>query len=266
MLRFAVRPATPPLLRNPPAAGGAVAIIPARYASTRFPAKPLADIGGRTMIEHVYRHAADARSVDLVLVATDDDRIARAVSAFGGEVRMTRPDHASGTDRLAEVAGGLDCDLIVNVQGDEPLITPGVIDAAVAAAADPAVAMSTLRCPLADADALRDPDVVKVAVDRSGHALFFSRAPIGLGRDAAPATPVAVDRHIGLYVYRRPFLLALSRLEPTPLERAERLEQLRALEHGHRIMTTRIDDDPIGVDTPADLDRVRRRLAAGAPA
>ncbi len=260
-----MRPATPPLPRNAPAAGGAVAIIPARYASTRLPAKPLVDIGGRTMIEHVYRHAADARSVDRVLVATDDDRIARAVSAFGGEVRMTRSDHASGTDRLAEVAAGLDCDLIVNVQGDEPLIAPEVIDAAVAAAADPAVAMSTLRCPLADADAWRDPDVVKVAVDRAGYALFFSRAPIGLDRDAAPAPP-GVDRHIGLYAYRRPLLLALSRLEPTPLERAERLEQLRALEHGYRIMTTRIDDDPIGVDTPADLDRVRRRLAAGAPA
>ena len=243
-----------------------MAIIPARYASTRLPAKPLADIGGRTMIEHVYRHAADARSVDRVLVATDDDRIERAVNAFGGEARMTRPDHASGTDRLAEVAAGLDCELIVNVQGDEPLIAPEVIDAAVAAAADPAAAMSTLRCPLADADAWRDPDVVKVAVDRAGYALFFSRAPIGLDRDAASATPAAVDRHIGLYVYRRTFLLALSRLEPTPLERAERLEQLRALEHGYRIMTTCIDGDPIGVDTPADLDRVRRRLAAGAPA
>lgn len=273
MVGFAVRPATLPLRRMPPATGRAVAIIPARYASTRLPAKPLADIGGRTMIEHVYRHAADARSVDRVLVATDDDRIARAVNAFGGEARMTRADHASGTDRLAEVAAGLDCDLVVNVQGDEPLITPEVIDAAVAAAADPAVAMSTLRCPLADTDAWRDPDVVKVAVDRAGYALFFSRAPIGFSRapigldlDAAPSTPAAVDRHIGLYVYRRPFLLALSRLEPTPLERAERLEQLRVLEHGHRIMTTRIDDDPIGVDTPADLDRVRRRLAAGAPA
>ena len=261
-----MRPATLPLPHNTPAAGGAVAIIPARYASTRLPAKPLADIGGRTMIEHVYRHAADARSVDRVLVATDDDRIARAVTAFGGDVRMTRADHASGTDRLAEVAAGLDCDLVVNVQGDEPLIAPEVIDAAVAAAADPAVAMSTLRCPLAGADAWRDPDVVKVAVDRAGWALFFSRAPIGAGLGATAAPPPAVDKHLGLYVYRRPFLLALSRLEPTPLERAECLEQLRALEHGHRVMTTRIDDDPIGVDTPADLDRVRRRLAAGAPA
>lgn len=258
-----MRPATLQPPRNPPAARRAVAVIPARYASTRLPAKPLADIGGRTLIEHVYRRAADARSVDRVLVATDDDRIARAVTAFGGEARMTRVDHATGTDRLAEVAENLDCDLVVNVQGDEPMIAPAAIDAAVAAADSPAVVMSTLRCPLRDAAAWREPDVVKVAVDRDGHALFFSRAPIGLGRDASPA---AVDKHVGLYVYRRPFLLTLSRLEPTPLELAERLEQLRALEHGYRIMTARIDDDPIGVDTPADLDRVRRRLAAGAPA
>lgn len=313
MVGFAVRPATARPRRDAASAPRTAAVIPARYASTRLPAKPLADIGGRTLVEHVYRHAADARSVDLVLVATDDERIARAVAAFGGQVRMTRPDHATGTDRLAEVAETLDCDLVVNVQGDEPLIRPQTIDAAVAAAADPEAAMSTLRCPLRDAAAWRDPDVVKVAVDRRGYALFFSRAPIGLDRDApaeariadpdAPAeariavdrhiparsaspprpappsteariadpdTPaearISVDRHIGLYVYRRPFLLTLSRLEPTPLERAERLEQLRALEHGYRIMTTRIDDDPIGVDTPADLERVRRRLAAGAPA
>lgn len=277
MVGFAVRPATARPRRDAASAPRTAAVIPARYASTRLPAKPLADIGGRTLVEHVYRHAADARSVDLVLVATDDERIARAVTAFGGQVRMTRPDHATGTDRLAEVAETLDCDLVVNVQGDEPLIRPQTIDAAVAAAADPEAAMSTLRCPLRDAAAWRDPDVVKVAVDRRGYALFFSRAPIGLDRDApaeariadpdAPAEArIAVDRHIGLYVYRRPFLLTLSRLEPTPLERAERLEQLRALEHGYRIMTTRTDDDPIGVDTPADLERVRRRLAAGAPA
>ncbi len=264
-----MRPVTLPPPRDAPADRRTAAIIPARYASTRLPAKPLADIGGRTMIEHVYRHAADARSVDLVLVATDDDRIAQAVTAFGGEVRRTRPDHATGTDRLAEVAETLDCDLVVNVQGDEPLLGPEAIDAAVAAAAaaaDPAVAISTLRCPLRDTAAWHDPDVVKVAVDRHGYALFFSRAAIGFGRGASPATSIAVDKHLGLYVYRRPFLLTLSRLEPTPLERAERLEQLRALEHGYRIMTTQIDDDPIGVDTPADLDRVRRRLAAGAPA
>ena len=261
---FAVRPATahPRRVSVPRTA----AVIPARYASTRLPAKPLADIGGRPLVEHVYRHAADARSVDLVLVATDDDRIARAVTAFGGEVRLTRSDHATGTDRLAEVAETLDCDLVVNVQGDEPLIGPEAIDAAVTAAADSGAEMSTLRCPLRDAAAWCDPDVVKVAVDRRGWALFFSRAPIGLDRSAPAAAGATVDRHLGLYVYRRPFLLTLSRLEPTPLERAERLEQLRVLEHGHRILTTRIDDDPVGVDTPADLDCVRRRLAAGTAA
>ena len=174
------------------------------------------------MIEHVYRHAADARSVDLVLVATDDARIARAVSSFGGEVRMTRSDHASGTDRLAEVAAGLDCDLVVNVQADEPLIAPEVIDAAVAAAADPAVAMSTLRCPSRTAmrgatrTSSRSPSTARATPSSS------PARPSASIRDAAPATPAAVDRHIGLYVYRRPLLLALSRLEPTPLERAER--------------------------------------------
>lgn len=252
--------------RAPVSVPRTAAVIPARYASTRLPAKPLADIGGRPLVEHVYRHAADARSVGLVLVATDDERIARAVTAFGGEVRMTRSDHATGTDRLAEVAKTLDCELVVNVQGDEPLIRPEAIDAAVTATADSGAEMSTLRCPLRDAAAWRDPDVVKVAVDRRGWALFFSRAPIGLDRSASAAAGAAVDRHLGLYVYRRPFLLTLSGLEPTPLERAERLEQLRVLEHGHRILTTRIDDDPVGVDTPADLERVRRRLAAGTAA
>ena len=255
-----MRPVAVPSRR---AAPRTAVVIPARYASTRLPAKPLAEVGGRPLVEHVYRHAAEARSVDLVLVATDDDRIARAVTAFGGEVRMTRPDHATGTDRLAEVAETLDCDLVVNLQGDEPLIGPETIDAAVAAAADPGAEMSTLRCPLRDDAAWRDPDVVKVAVDRRGRALFFSRAAIGFDRDASAAAGFAVDRHVGLYVYRRSFLLTLSRLEPTPLEQAERLEQLRVLEHGYRISTTRIDDDPLGVDTPADLERVRRRLAAG---
>ncbi len=217
------------------------------------------------MIEHVYRRVAEA--VDTVLVATDDARIARAVDAFGGQVRMTRADHHSGTDRLAEVADTLTCDLVVNVQADEPLVEPAMIAAAVGACTDdPAVVMSTLRCRIRDATDFRNPHVVKVAVDRNGYALFFSRAPIGLDRTSGHdlAAP-PVQKHIGLYVYRRPFLLALSRLEPTPLERAERLEQLRVLEHGYRIMTTETEYDPIGVDTPADLQRVRRLVAAGAP-
>ena len=219
------------------------------------------------MVEHVYRRAEAAALVETVVVATDDERIARAVAAFGGQVRMTRADHASGTDRLAEVADTLTCDVVVNVQADEPLIEPHMIDAAVACLADPAIVMSTLRCRIRDSADLQDPHVVKVAVDRDGYALFFSRAAIGFDRTTGrkPAAP-PVYKHIGLYACRRRFLLTLSQLEPTLLERAERLEQLRVLEHGYRIMTTETEHDPIGVDTPADLERVRRLVAAGAPA
>lgn len=252
--------------RSTEAATRVAAVIPARYASTRLPGKPLADIGGRPMVEHVYRRAASASTVDSVIVATDDERVARAVMDFGGDARMTRGDHRCGTDRVAEVADGLDHDLIVNVQADEPLIEPAMIDAAVAACANNAdVVMSTLRSPIRIAADLQDPDVVKIAVDRDGYALFFSRAPIGLSRAGEEARGAAsVAKHIGLYVYRRPFLLTVSRLEPTPLERAEQLEQLRVLEHGYRIMTAVTDHDAIGVDTPADLERVRRLVAAGA--
>ena len=220
------------------------------------------------MVEHVCRRVEAAASIERVVVATDDERIASAVSAFGGEAVMTRSDHASGTDRLAEVADTLDCELVVNVQADEPLLEPSMIDSVVAAcASDAGIQMSTLRCPLSLEADLHDPHVVKVAVDRDGYALLFSRAAIGLDRETGrgTATP-AVGKHIGLYAYRRPFLLTVSRLEPTPLERAERLEQLRVLEHGYRIITPATEHDPIGVDTPADLERVRRLVAAGAPA
>jgi 3-deoxy-manno-octulosonate cytidylyltransferase (CMP-KDO synthetase) len=220
------------------------------------------------MVEHVYRRAEAAASIATVVVATDDERIATAVTAFGGNAVMTRPGHHSGTDRLAEVAASLSCDVVVNVQADEPLIEPPMIDAVVAACTRaPEIVMSTLRCPIRSVAEFHDPHVVKVAIDRNGYALFFSRAAIGLDRETGdgPATP-PVDRHIGLYAYRRPFLLTLSQLEPTPLERAERLEQLRVLEHGYRIMTTETDHDPIGVDTPADLARVRRLVTAGASA
>ena len=242
----------------------AVAIIPARYASTRLPAKALVDICGRPMIEHVYRQASAAASVESVLVATDDERIARAVTSFGGRYRMTRGDHRSGTDRLAEVAHTVGSDLIVNIQVDEPLIQPGMIDAAVAACSnDPTIRMSTLRCPIRSAAALHDPDIVKVAVDRNDYALFFSRGSIGLHRTSEPEN-WAVDKHIGVYVYQRSFLLTLSQLEPTPLELSEKLEQLRVLEHGYRIMTTKTEYDSIGVDTPADLDLVRQLVATEA--
>ncbi len=209
------------------------------------------------MIEHVYRRASEARTIGSVIVATDDDRIADAVRAFGGNVRMTSADHPSGTDRLAEVAETLACELIVNVQGDEPLIEPAMIDEAVAPfAGDPRLEMSTLRRRIDDPAELQNPNVTKVVVDLQGFALYFSRAPVPYVRSGSPAAPAW--RHVGLYVYRRDCLLRLARLAPTELERSEALEQLRALEHGIRIKAVETRYDAIGVDTPEDLERVRR--------
>jgi 3-deoxy-manno-octulosonate cytidylyltransferase (CMP-KDO synthetase) len=216
------------------------------------------------MIEHVYRRAKGATSVSRVIVATDDLRIARAVLAFGGEAKLTRPDHPSGTDRLAEVVAKLSCDIVVNVQGDEPLIDPRSIDEAVAAFSDPGVLIATLCRRITDGAELKDPNVVKIAIDRGGFALYFSRAPIPYVRDPRGGWP-PMYRHIGLYAYRRSALMVLATLEPTPLERAEGLEQLRALEHGIRIKTVETSYDSIGVDTPADLEHVRRLLSAATP-
>lgn len=212
------------------------------------------------MIEHVYRRACEARSVSSVIVATDDERIYRAVIAFGGLARLTSPAHPSGTDRLAEVAAGLSCDIVVNVQGDEPLIDPSTIDAAVAPLqADPALEMSTLRRRLTDPADIQNPNITKVVVDRDGFALYFSRSPIPYARNAGAAP---VWGHVGLYVYRRDCLLRLAALPPTPLERSEALEQLRALEHGIRIKAIETAHECIGVDTPDDLERVRRLMPA----
>jgi 3-deoxy-manno-octulosonate cytidylyltransferase (CMP-KDO synthetase) len=239
-----------------------IAIIPARFASSRFPGKALAEIDGRPMIEHVYRRAALSPVVSRTIVATDDLRIVEAVGRFGGEVRMTRDDHPSGTDRLAEVAATLDCDVIVNVQCDEPLIDPGAISEAVTPlTADSGTQVTTLYRRIADPDELRNPNVVKVALDRAGFALYFSRAPIPYVRDPREGWP-PLYRHIGLYAYRRRALLVLAALEPTPLERAESLEQLRALEHGIRIKAVETAYEAFGVDTPEDLEYVRRLLAA----
>jgi 3-deoxy-manno-octulosonate cytidylyltransferase (CMP-KDO synthetase) len=211
------------------------------------------------MIEHVYRRAADARSIAAVIVATDDDRIVRAVTAFGGDVRLTSPAHRSGTDRLAEIADTLQCEVIVNVQGDEPLIEPAMIDEAVAPFAnDTGLRMSTLRRRIEDPAEIANPNVTKVVVDRDGYALYFSRAPIPYVRDGSPAAPAW--RHVGLYVYRRECLMKLAQLAPTALEESEALEQLRALEHGIRIKVIETQYDSIGVDTPEDLDRVRALL------
>ena len=214
------------------------------------------------MVEHVYRRAALSPSVSRVLVATDDLRVASVVRRFGGEVRMTRGDHVSGTDRLAEVAASLDCDVIVNVQGDEPLIDPGSIGEAVAPLlADPSLQVTTLYRRISSASELADPNVVKVVIDRGGFALYFSRAPIPHVRDPRGGWPPLL-KHVGVYAYRRSALLVLAALEPTPLERAESLEQLRALEHGIRIKAVETRYDSMSVDTPEELEQVRRLITA----
>jgi len=237
-------------------------VIPARYASTRFPGKALAQLDSRTMIEHVWERVSMAHYLTAILIATDDERIAAEARRFGARVYMTRPDHVSGTDRVAEVASAFeDAELVVNVQGDEPLIDPAAIDAAVLPLAEePAIQMGTLSKKIEDAREVSDPNVVKVVTDRFGNAIYFSRSAIPFNRDAEPA---AHFKHIGLYVYRREFLLRYPDLPAGPLERAEKLEQLRALENGFRIRVVETDYESIGVDTPGDLDRVRAMMHEG---
>ncbi len=243
-----------------------VAIVPARYESTRLPGKPLALIDGKPMIQHVYERARRVALVEGVLVATDDARIAAAVRGFGGEAVMTRADHPSGTDRIAEVAANLDAEVIVNVQGDLPFLEAAMVDAAVAMMrADVALPMATLKTPIHSNAELLNPNVVKVVTDREGYALYFSRSPLPYWREAATAG--AADgirgyRHIGLYAYRRDFLLTFARLAPTPLEQAEKLEQLRALEWGFRIRVAETAAVGIEVDTPHDLERARALAAS----
>ena len=224
------------------------------------------------MVEHVYRRAASAVRTTSVLVATDDQRVYDAVTAFGGNVRLTERHYRNGTERLGEVAHDLTSDLVVNLQADEPLVDPASIDLALSAFdGDPKLNMATLRTPITDPDDIGDPHVVKVVVDLNDFALYFSRSAIphiGLADDSAdigrPGPTHPTSKHIGLYVYRRDFVLRLATLSPTPLEQMERLEQLRALEHGYRIKVLETAHDPIGVDTPEDLERVRRIVAAGA--
>jgi 3-deoxy-manno-octulosonate cytidylyltransferase (CMP-KDO synthetase) len=257
---------------RPPATSGssapslptAVAVIPARYASTRLPGKPLIDLGGLPMIVRVVEQARRTPGIADVVVATDDTRVRDAVEAHGGVAVMTREDHRCGTDRLAEVAASLTCDIVVNVQGDEPLIDPAMIAAALAPfAADPAVEMTTLCRPLTDAEAFHDPNIVKAVVGQDGFALYFSRAAVPFDRASAGRTvPSRAFKHIGLYAYRRTTVLRLAALPPTALEETEMLEQLRALEHGIRIKVIQTELDSIGVDTDADVARVRALLAA----
>jgi 3-deoxy-manno-octulosonate cytidylyltransferase (CMP-KDO synthetase) len=216
------------------------------------------------MLQHVYERVSQARYLASTIIATDDERVFEAARAFGARVRMTRPDHISGTDRVAEIAAAETAEIIVNIQGDEPLIDPAAIDAAVLPLVhEPDVQMATLKKRIEDPREITDPNVVKVVTDQGGNAIYFSRCPIPYDRDAAGTTPLF--KHIGLYVYQRDFLLGYSTLPVGPLETAERLEQLRALENGFRIRVTETEYESLGVDTPADLERVARLFDTAQP-
>jgi 3-deoxy-manno-octulosonate cytidylyltransferase (CMP-KDO synthetase) len=261
MVIFAVRPATSFGSLKTLTKSSIVAVIPARYASSRLPGKVLIDLAGKPMIEHVYERAALVPELDAVIVASDDDLIIRTVLAFGGHAERTRATHRSGTERVAEVAARLPCAIIVNIQGDEPLIEPSMIKEALAPVrSEPSVQMCTLRRQITDPEELLNPSIVKVVVDSRGDALYFSRQKIP--HSVSEVEPI-VYKHIGLYVYRRRFLLELATLPPMPLETVESLEQLRVLEHGFRIRTVETKSDSFGVDTPEDIERVRRSLAEG---
>ena len=250
------------------------AIIPARYGSTRFEGKPLADILGKPMIQHVYEGVRQSKLIDEVIVATDDQRILEAVQGFGGRAVMTSPDHTTGSDRAAEVARKLKSEIIVNVQGDEPLIKGSIIDKAITPLlTDDTISISTLMTPIQEVKDWLNPHIVKVVVDQKNFALYFSRSPIPFPRDlqidrlesnpfgTKRPLPKRVFKHIGVYVYPRKFLLRFSKMKPTPLEKLEKLEQLRALENGCRIKVTAVDYEPVGVDTPDDLQKVAELLS-----
>jgi len=240
-----------------------VGIIPARYASTRFPGKPLALIAGKPLIQRVVEQCKKATSLSEVVVATDDERIYSAAAKFC-RVEMTSPNHPSGSDRIAEAAGKIECDAIVNIQGDEPMIEPSVID--VVAGALEHCEMSTAATRIKDAGDLMNPNVVKTVVNAAGHALYFSRRTIPYLREAASSSTseqlaaFAFLKHLGIYGYRRETLLRLVKFPVSPLEQAEKLEQLRALENGIEIAVVRVDYDSVGVDAPEDVERVEKLL------
>ena len=230
-------------------------VIPARFASTRFPGKVLAQIAAKSMLQHVYERASLSTYLTSVIIATDDEGICTVARKFGARVRMTRSDHLSGTDRVAEVASAEDVEIVVNIQGDEPLISPDAIDAAILPLVhEPDLVMGTLKKRIEDPREITDPNVVKVVTNRSGDAVYFSRCAIPFAREPSGGTPYF--KHIGLYVYRRDFLLAYPALPVGPLEAAERLEQLRALENGFSIRVVETEYESLGVDTPQDLQRV----------
>ncbi len=237
-----------------------MAIIPARYGSVRLPGKPLADIGGLPMVVRVWRRARRARLLKRVIVAADDRRIIDAVRAAGGEAMMTSPAHPSGTDRVAEVAARVEAPVYLNVQGDLPFVEPADLDAlAQAMSADAQLEMATLATPILSAAQWRDPNAVKVVCDADGRALYFSRSPIPFARDGG--LPESALRHIGVYAYRRDFLFRFAALNPSALEQVEKLEQLRALEHGWRIGVITSAAPSLEVDCEADLERARELAA-----
>jgi 3-deoxy-manno-octulosonate cytidylyltransferase (CMP-KDO synthetase) len=243
--------------------GAVIAVIPARFASKRFPGKLLADRTGKPLIQHVHERVSAARCINRILIAADDRRIIEAVRDFGGDAVMTRADHANGTSRIAEVAVGLDCEFIVNVQGDEPELDPALIDLAVQHLRERSECpVGTLASPFASDEDPRNPNIVKVVRDSNGRALYFSRSLIPFDRDGSgTALPL---KHVGLYVYRREFLPRYVALPPTPLEQAEQLEQLRVLEHGFPIAVVVAQVGHHGIDTPQQYEQFvqRQREAA----
>ena len=238
-----------------------VVVIPSRYAATRLPGKPLVDLAGKPMVQRVYEQAKLAQTVHRVLVATDDQRIVDAVLAFGGEAQMTRSDHRSGTERIAEVAAREPGDVFVNVQGDEPLINPVAIDTAVAALLeDPPAPIATVATPIRHVPDIMDPNVVKTVLDFDSNALYFSRAPIPWVRDTQQKVHVKYWKHLGLYVFQRDALLEYPTLPRGELEKIEQLEQLRWLENGWRIRVAEVEHDGVSVDVPEDVTRVEKLL------
>jgi 3-deoxy-manno-octulosonate cytidylyltransferase (CMP-KDO synthetase) len=239
----------------------AIAVVPARFGSTRLPGKAVADIAGVPMIVRVWRQACKARLLHRVLIATDDERIAHAVRTAGGEVEMTASSHPSGTDRIAEVARRVPAELYVNVQGDQPFIAPEDIDAVVRImTAEPALSMATLSAPIVDLEEWRNPNKVKIVCDYRGYALYFSRSPIPFFRDGS-GVPNGALRHVAVYGYRRDFLLSFGALEPGRLEQTEKLEQLRAMERGYQIRVIASVAPSLEVDTPEDLRRANIEAA-----
>jgi len=242
-----------------------VVVIPARYASTRLPGKPLVSLAGKPMVQRVYERAKQAQTVHRVIVATDDQRIVDAVRAFGGEARMTRPDHRTGTERIAEVAAHEPGDVFVNVQGDEPLIDPLAIDTAVGALLEEPVAqIATVATPIRQAGDIMDPNVVKTVLDFESNGLYFSRAPVPWVRDTQQKVHVKYWKHLGLYVFQRDALLEYPTLPQGELEKVEQLEQLRWLENGWKIRVAEVPHDAVSVDVPEDVARVEKLLHEGA--